>query len=151
MSVIGIDPGKNGGIALMNDAYVVVDVVKMPQTNVDLRDTIEDMKAQGATVCYLEKVHAMPNNGAVSMFTFGQQFGWLQQVLADARIMTIEIPPNTWQKALGVAGTGKDKAEHKSLLKSKAQQLFPSTKVTNYNQDALLIAYYGLTKENNGK
>lgn len=145
--IIGIDPGKNGGIALMNEAFVVVEVKKMPNTNVDLRDFIEGAVERGADVCYLEKVHAMPGNGAVSMFSFGQQFGWLQQALADARIRTVEVTPNIWQKALGLSGTGKDKADHKYALKARAQQLFPNTKITNYNQDALLIAYYGLTKE----
>lgn len=146
--IIGIDPGKNGGIALMNEAFVVVEVRKMPETCVDLRDTMEDYKVQGAEVAYLEQVHAMPSDGKVGLFSFGQGFGRLQQVLADCRIRTVEVAPGTWQKTLGLTKKKDDTLDHKKVLKERAQQLFPSTKVTNYNQDALLIAYYGLTKEN---
>lgn len=146
--VIGIDPGKNGGIALMNDAYVVVSVVKMPETCVDLRDTIEDFKLQGADVCYIEQVHSMPRDGSKSAFSFGQNFGRLQQVLADCRLRTIEVTPSVWQKYFGLTRKKDDTADHKKIIKARAQQLFPSTKVTNYNQDALMIAYYGLVKEN---
>lgn len=146
--IIGIDPGKNGGIALMNEAFVVLEARKMPETCVDLRDTIEEYKQQGADVAYLEQVHAMPSDGKVGLFSFGQGFGRLQQVLADCRLRTVEVSPGTWQKTLGLTKKKGDTSDHKKNLKARAQQLFPDVKVTNYNQDALLIAYYGLIKEN---
>lgn len=146
--IIGIDPGKNGGLALMSESFIVIESRKMSETCVDLRDTIEDYKMQGAEVAYLEQVHAMPTDGKVGLFSFGQGFGRLQQVLADSRLRTVEVSPGTWQKALGLTKKKGDTSDHKKALKARAQQLFPDIKVTNYNQDALLIAYYGLKKEN---
>lgn len=145
--IIAIDPGKNGSITL-REGTEIVDVCKMPDTCADLRDFIEDAiqcqhTDETQIVAYLELVHAMPNNGAVSMFTFGNGFGHLEQVLADFRVRTVKVRPNQWEKALGLLDkTGTAKADHKRKLKDKAQQLFPDIKVTAVNQDSLLISEY---------
>ena len=99
--IISIDPGKNGAIVLRNgDKVVCVD--NMPDTCIDLTDIIEGYKLYATDlktllVAYLEVVHAMPNQGTVSMFTFGQGFGHLEQVLADFRIRTVKVRPAQWK------------------------------------------------------
>lgn len=150
--IIAIDPGKSGAICL-REGSEIVDVVKMPETCADLRDFIEEAvqcqhTEEKEVVAYLEQVSAMPNQGVTSMFTFGNGFGHLEQVLADFRIRTVKVRPQTWQKALGLIST-KDKsgADHKRRLKDYSQQLFPKLKVTSVNQDALLISEYAIRME----
>lgn len=150
--IIAIDPGKNGAICI-REGSEIVDVAKMPDTCADLRDFIEEATHCQYTdmteiVAYLEQVSAMPGQGVTSMFTFGNGFGHLEQVLADFRIRTIKVRPQMWQKALSLNSVkDKSKADHKRRLKDYAQQLFPSVKVTSVNQDALLISEYAIRTE----
>lgn len=150
--IIAIDPGKNGAIAI-REGSEIIDIVKMPETCADLRDCIESVVSASAlddieVIAYLEQVSAMPGQGVTSMFTFGNGFGHLEQVLADFRVRTIKVRPQAWQKSLSLNSVkDKSKADHKRRLKDYAQQLFPSVKVTSVNQDALLISEYATRNE----
>ena len=103
-----------------------------------------------------------------AMFKFGMSYGGLRMALVAAGIPFDEVTPQTWQKGLGIAPRrphtktrevqikkGKNKGkwrteryggetdtEFKNRLKAKAQQLFPTVKVTLAVADALLIAEY---------
>lgn len=150
--IIAIDPGKNGALVLRN-GNEILSVDAMPDTCTDLSDLLDRYKCisiqeNSRLTAYLEQVHAMPGQGTVSMFTFGQGFGHLEQALADFRIRTVKVQPNAWQTALSLSSKGKTKREHKNILKQKAQELFPDIKITLANADALLISEYGQIKEN---
>lgn len=141
---IGIDPGVNGGIAVLSADGSVMEVVKMPGTARDLLDFLRRYKDD--SVCVLERVGGMPGNGAHAMFNFGKGFGHLQMALLALEIPTEDVTPNKWEKAFQMGSSGKfTKREWKNLLKAKAQQLFPKLgrKVTLDTCDALLIAEYG--------
>lgn len=90
-----------------------------------------------ATHCAIERVWASPQMGVVSAFTFGGAYKSAKVLMLGNRIKLIEPTPQQWQKAMNCR-TGGDK----SITKRKAQALFPHTKVTNYNADALLLAEY---------
>lgn len=149
--IIAIDPGKNGGLVL-RQANEIISVDAMPSTCMDLTELLEHYKALSiqsneTLTAYIEVVHAMPGQGTVSMFTFGQGFGHLEQALADFRIRTVKVQPHAWQTALSLSSKGKTKREHKNVLKQKAQELFPNVKVTLGNADALLISEYAQLNE----
>lgn len=136
MRIIGIDPGKSGGIAWCNLGFMRA--WPMPNTEKDISNLLSDMHFEGETFCYLERVHAMPGQGVTSMFTFGQGYGFLRGCLVSLRIPFEEVRPQQWQKALNLSPKG-----DKNILKQKAQQLFPDQNVTLKTADALLIAEYG--------
>lgn len=141
---VGIDPGVNGGIAVLSADGTVMEVVKMPGTARDLLDFLRRYKDD--SVCVLERVGGMPGNGAHAMFNFGKGFGHLQMALLALEIPTEDVTSNKWEKAFQMGSSGKfTKREWKNLLKAKAQQLFPKLgrKVTLATCDALLIAEYG--------
>jgi Holliday junction resolvasome RuvABC endonuclease subunit len=79
--------------------------------------------------------------GVKSAFTFGNGFGHLEMALTAAGIPFERVRPQVWQKALGCMTKGE-----KNVSKRKAQELFPSMKVTHAIADALLLAYYGSRK-----
>ncbi len=147
---LGIDPGKQGGLALITQSGIVLDSIPMPLTELDLWSWIS--KKKGVTKCVIEKVHAMPNQGVTSMFTFGEGFGRLKMAATAASIPFELVPPRTWQKGLGIKArdTKKEsKPQFKERLRTKAQQLFPKLEVWNGTLglqrsvcDALLIAEY---------
>ena len=70
MIYIGIDPGKNGGIAVINDSDNSVDTYTFSEERIVAELLIRYILKQDCK-CVLEKVNAMPGQGVVSMFNFG--------------------------------------------------------------------------------
>ena len=136
MNVIGIDPGTNGGIAWITDGKPCVE--KMPDTLQDLWELLRDIASEWDCHAYIEQVHSSPQMGVKSAFTFGNGFGHLEMALTAAGIPFTRIRPQVWQKELGCLTKG-----DKNVTKRKAQELFPSLKITHATADALLIATYG--------
>lgn len=143
MITIGIDPGTNGGIAWITDGKPCVE--KMPDSLRDLWDLICDITNHPRSTvdgrkykAYIEQVHSSPQMGVKSAFTFGNGFGHLEMALTAAGIPFERVRPQVWQKAMGCMTKG-----DKNVSKRKAQELFPSMKVTHATADALLIASYG--------
>lgn len=145
--VIGIDPGKGGGIAVVDaESHSVVEVCPMPDTLYDISEFIE--RHRDCVSCYIESVHSMPGQGVASTFTFGQYFGYVQMAVVCHKVRSVEVIPSKWQQLLGMKSKkGEAKVSHKNRLKGRAQQLFPHAKVTLKTADALLIAEYGCLLE----
>jgi hypothetical protein len=146
--VIGIDPGKAGGIVVYSlTRNKVIEVTVMPPTPQELLSFLRIY--QFNSVCYLEKVGGLPGMGGSAMFNFGQGFGWIEMALLCCKIPTNEVLPQKWQKFLSLGSRGKkSKTEWKNKLKARAQQLFPSVgKITLATSDALLITKYGIENE----
>lgn len=141
-TIIGVDPGANGGIAWITDGKACVE--KMPDTLQDLWDLICDIHVhmgqdkQPPIKAYIEQVSSSPQMGVVSAFSFGRGYGNLEMALTAAAIPFERVRPQVWQKVLGCMTKG-----NKNVSKRKAQELFPDRKVTHATADALLIAYYG--------
>lgn len=158
--VIGIDPGRKGGIAVVGSGGAVVDVVQMPDTAQDLylslREYVASCRRDGVgVVCYVEKVGGIPGQGASSAFNFGRGCGWLEMCLLALEVKAVYVTPQRWQKVYGVGSSSitrssaAEKREHKNALKAVAQRLYPSLgrRVTLQTCDALLIAGYGVKEE----
>lgn len=111
--------------------------MKMPETERDVWEWLQGALG-GSDFAYIERVHSMPKQGVASSFTFGRSYGFLRGCLIASGIPFEEVTPQTWQKALGCLSRG-----DKNVTKAKAQQLFPSLKITHATADALLIAEYG--------
>ena len=133
MKFIGIDPGKSGGIAIIEEDGAFT--IKMPETEKDLFEYLRD-NAHNA-FCLIEQVHAMPGQGVTSMFNFGMSYGALRMAIIAAEIPFQTVTPQRWQKALQCLTKG-----DKNVSKRRAQEIFPDIKVTHAIADALLIAYY---------
>ena len=139
----GIDPGKNGGIA--NIVGSQSSARKMPPTERDVCDLLENMIVSGVEKFYIERVASMPGQGVASSFKFGVSYGTLRGMLIALKIPFEEVTPRKWQKGIGIKARDKNesKTEFKNRLKAKAQQLFPHINMTLANCDAILIAEYG--------
>jgi Holliday junction resolvasome RuvABC endonuclease subunit len=143
MITIGIDPGKSGGIAWIDETGKAC-VEKMPDTLKDLWELIDTIRGGYYRICnegckaYIEQVSSSPQMGVVSAFTFGNGYGHLEMALTAAGIPFERVRPQAWQKAMGCMSKG-----NKNVTKRKAQELFPQIKVTHATADALLIATYG--------
>lgn len=102
MIYIGIDPGKIGSMAVITPTGEYI--VPFSQEGYKL-----EMKRLGAgdACCCLERVGAMPKQGVNSMFHFGENFGFIQGLLAAYSIPYELVTPNKWKKEFQVTGDKK--------------------------------------------
>lgn len=141
MIYIGIDPGKNGGIAVIDydKAYTY------KYDNVKLIQLLDDFNVNNQKVkCMVENVHAMPGQGVTSMFNFGKNFGFIQGALSASFIQYELVSPQKWKREFGVT---KDKNTSIDCV----IRLFPSVNLLPTERsrkphdgmaEALLIAEY---------
>ena len=140
--ILGIDPGLTGGIAFIDQKKSIIKPVSVYKlTPQDIANEII-AKQFSIKMAYLEQVHSSPQQGVKSSFTFGVNYGTYIGILTALKIPFILVRPQVWQKHLRCMSRG-----DKNVTKRKAQELFPSIKMTHYIADALLIAEYGRQKE----
>lgn len=149
MVIIGIDPGKKGGIALIADKGEIIDVFEMPESIVHLKSMIHDHPVSHVSnkMCYIEKAQVMPKQGIVGAFTYGVGYGKLLAFLELEGIPYKEIRPVEWKKHFSLIKSSKEDSI------SVAKKLFPKLPAYTFttdrgrkkdgNAEALLIAYYG--------
>ena len=138
--IIGIDPGMNGAIVFLGKILKEPWILKFnDQSETDVADWLR-IDNEGASDCfaYLERSSPMPKQGVSSTFKFGQGYGFLRGLLVAFKIPFETVTPGKWQRALGCLSHG-----DKNVTKARAQELFPSIKITHAIADALLIAEYG--------
>ena len=139
--IVAFDPGVSGGIAIGSDAPVLH---PMPETVHDLAELIRCAQASAdyPVEAHVELVGGFigKNQPGSRMFTFGQSYGQTLGILAALQIPIYFVRPQKWQALLGI-GNGSGLAKHvwKAKLKAKAQQLYPSVKITLQTADALLL------------
>ena len=140
MKIVGIDPGKAGGIAVVDGTEVTA--MPMPETAKDVLETFREIGTADWVV--LEKVGAMPGDGGVAMFTFGKGVGHLEMALLACGLRFVEVTPAKWMGEMGMRKKGgESRPQFKNRLKGLAQQLYPTVKVTLKTADALLLAEWG--------
>ncbi len=145
MYYLGIDPGAHGGLAVLKEHDIEYYSIFEKQAFLNCIYSLS--KKQERTICCLEKVHAMPKQGSVSMFNFGANYGWMKGVLDAFEIAYQEIPPQTWKKEFGL-----NSKKEKSIEVCK--QLFPDANLVPHNHkvahdgiaEAILMAEYARRK-----
>ena len=145
MIYIGVDPGKNGGIALLDDTN---EVRVYPYSEETLIEKLKYDSKFFDVKCVLEKVNAMPGQGVVSMFNFGQNYGFIQGVLKAYNIPFELVPPQKWKKEFSVTSD-------KNISIEVAKRLFPTVNLKATERckkdhdgmaEALLMAEYARRK-----
>ena len=134
-TIIGIDPGATGAIAMIQP---MVEVWDMPSTPHDLATLMRTFDANTTRV-YVEKQWARPTDGKTIAFTLGQGYGEIVGVLATLGVAFHLVAPATWKRALGVT--------EKADSRRKAQELYPTAPLSRVKDhgraEALLIAEWG--------
>ena len=144
---VGIDPGKNGGAAVINEMIDGEPIItfRCPKTPRDmalsLMSTIPVGVSYEDVLVLVEHVHAMPKNGVVSMFSFGQNLGHWEGILGAFELDVEYAGPRTWMGHYDCK-PNMDKKDRKRYLRGLAEELFPNIKMTFNISDAILIANY---------
>lgn len=144
---VGIDPGITGGISVLNsDGSICLlrrfNGRRVPEVLLEVFDSLE---LTTATVA-MERVHARPGQGVVSMFTFGTGYGVIQGWL-EAKCIKFELyTPQSWQRSLPVCSTPKDRVKKWALkVYTEVPFIFAGCRVIHQGvMDATAIANYHL-------
>jgi hypothetical protein len=141
---IGIDPGKGGGIAVLSKNGN--EVKKCPESVHDMSLMFALMVGStpaDRVLVMLEKVWARPHDGRSSVFTFAQNYGRWEGIIASHEIQPHYVTPQVWMKAIGCPAKLK-KQERKNYLKQLSKDMYPkiAKKLTLKTADAILIAHY---------
>lgn len=149
--LVGIDPGKSGGIAwtlLSGGTRTETGCTKMPETEGDILAFLDTLGKLGTErVLVMEEVggYVGVNQPGSSAFVFGRNFGFLLGTAMALGFRVELVKPKKWMThlSLGSAVHCASKTIWKNKLKAAAQRLYPNLTITLQTSDALLILEYG--------
>lgn len=156
--VIGIDPGKAGGLAVFVPGKYTpyVTTAKMPKDVKELRDFFEYYVENYRPVVFLEKLSVRPDDvteegGRANLGKLYRiqkmiaNYEQLKAIIESVGIPFVMVHPMTWQTRLKlrVRGHKEDKRLRKRRYAEAASSYFPDVKTTLWNADALLIMQFG--------
>lgn len=115
MNVLGIDPGKSGGLAVVqsktNQIPKIIKAIKMPTLIVNTKKIIDISKLKSQldnipiSVAIIEKAHAMPRQGVTSSFQFGRSYGAVEGLCQIVTSRIDYVLPSVWKKAFGLSSS----------------------------------------------
>lgn len=152
ISIFGIDPGKEGAIAIRSMRSCVGEIPTETFHHMLLKDmTFQDFRKlwldHAPKHIFIEKAQAMPRQGVVSMFNYGMGQGKILGWIEALEIPHTLIHPRTWCKEMHAGCTGQD-AKTKSA--QAVRRLFPTAEIKVNGKtphkgliDAYLIMEYG--------
>tara|TARA_Y100001954_G_C15627574_1_gene511008 strand:- start:262 stop:756 length:495 start_codon:yes stop_codon:yes gene_type:complete len=153
MRIIGIDPGIQGALAIL-DNEKVIDIVDLPVMSEGKKNK---KQLNGAylsdylkkhilnienTVVVVEQVNAMPGQGVTSMFNFGQTFGVIKGICAALKIPIYFVRPSKWKKHFDLIRSSKDASRTKVIEMYPSLSNLLSKKKDVNKSDAILIAKF---------
>lgn len=128
MRILGIDPGSTGALALFDTAVPALWVVDMPSVRVKIGKTarlqiseyimVTAISSGQPDIAFIERVHALPNQGVTSAFSFGLAYGVVRGALACAGVPFHLVTPQEWKRSFRL---GPDKNEARLV----AARMFP--------------------------
>lgn len=176
MIIVGIDPGQQGALAMIDTKKKkewIIDMPLLPEKDIDAKELFQmfqGIKHSSGLYVVIEKAQSMPGQSSVAMFNYG---GGYHTILAVLRILDIpfeEVRSNKWKVEFGLSGLKlkKDKSvkltkEEKNAAKKQrkemavkiAMQMFPKLKhefatergkLLDGRAEALLIAEWARRK-----
>ena len=150
--ILGIDPGKTGGLAILDAHGKVVALHPMPmqakEFDVETLFQIIQGLPEGSMVV-MEAVHSFPSQGVRSVWSFAYGVGLIHGLVRASQVPLELVSPVTWQKATCGATRG-----DKSVTAAWAARMFPGAPIVPKGcrkphegiVDALGIAWFGILK-----
>jgi hypothetical protein len=156
MMILGVDPGMEGAVCILDDDSVILEVMPTKDGLIDVVELGHILRpyAPMITKAYLEGASLRPMQQG--QFKIGQNFGRIQAVLEYMGIWALTVRPQDWSKDYDHGVVEKDKKKRYGLIKKArariAQGLFPEINLMATTGsyvphdglvDALLIANWG--------
>ena len=152
---IGIDPGKDGALAILgyretpilvpfSETEYASQLRRLDAAQRFVAPSVPADKPKVEVFCVVEHVNAMPGQGVTSCFSFGQNFGFILGLLPACRIPYELVRPQKWKKEFSCTSD-------KNTSIEVAKRLFPDVDLRRTPQckkphdgiaEALLMAEY---------
>lgn len=145
---IGIDPGQEGGFAVLVPGLPYACPLPLNGKELATNSLAAWLAAYKgyATVVVLERQQPMPKNGSIASFRLGQMYGALLGMLSTMNFRVELVSPKAWKEAI-LPGTAKDKAAAVAYCGRAfpaVNLILPRCRVAHDGMaDALCIAEYG--------
>lgn len=152
MLYMGIDPGLNGGIAVIDDNGVCIfakptPCIKIKKNNKSkldydvksMADYVRMFLDQDIMVCQ-ELTHAMPGNGGVSMYNFGRGHGIWEGIVGAFSIPHVFCTPQKWKAMYPSLLADKLSKEQKSSMTKKQAASWRRKKKSEAKKKSIEIA-----------
>ncbi len=104
--ILGIDPGFEGGMVLL-DGMVVAEMATTPtqpgangNNEYDKKEILDLLWRWKPEMVVLEYQQSMPKQGVVSTFKIGEGYGMWQGIFAAMQTRLEIVHPRTWQKVM---------------------------------------------------
>lgn len=142
-TIMGIDPGMGGGIAIWRNQQIKA--LNMPRDLKGLNDYFKYIRdISNYPITFIEHVQMYLDDIKETGKQFGivkllAQYENVKDALKLNHIPLIPVYPITWQSKLRIRIKGEDKKIRKDRYKEIAQLENPGLRVTKKNCDALLI------------
>jgi crossover junction endodeoxyribonuclease RuvC len=136
--IVGLDPGKQGGAAILfdDDVAAVYDVptIKTKKKSGKKEKNTTEFDLLGMhnifspfinvvqKYCSIEKVGAMPGEGRTSTFNFGKGVGYWEMAATACGFTISEIRPKSWKEHYPVFKTDPQIADYNDSLKALRAQ-----------------------------
>jgi len=149
MKVVGIDPGKNGCLCLIDSKNNFIKFKKLVFNKSNILDKsplLNFLKNENPDLVVMEKVQGRGGWGATQSFNFGLVCGQIMATASDYPM--VFPPPQTWQ-AVSCRGVAKGAGDAKERTLSAYRTMFPKNPLLlkkTYDKDRLdsfMIALYG--------
>ena len=160
MTIIGIDPGVSGAVAVLDPDGRLIKIMDMPATkeangrSATNAPLLASMIAEThASLAYVELVGPMPKEGVVGAFSFGRCRGVIEGVCGALDVRVVFVTPPVWKRIANIP-PGK---ENKDLARTRAIARWPASadlfarKKDQGRAEAALIAVAGLHREGKGQ
>jgi crossover junction endodeoxyribonuclease RuvC len=155
-TIIGIDPGAHGAIAVLDEGGDLLEVLDMPSTpeangrtatNAPLLAAI--LARTNARIAYCEFVGARPTDAKAAAFSFGRARGVIEGCAGALGLPIVFVTPPTWKRLADIPPG----VENKDLARTRAIARWPTRaelfarKMDVDRAEACLIAIAGLRRE----
>lgn len=156
MIVAAIDPGLNGGIALLagdrETAPRLLCAVDVPtvgtdaKRRVDVPRVLEIIRRHPPDFAVIERAQAMPDQGSSSGFIYGRAVGALEACLGGLMIPWETVESRAWKHWSGLIGAGKPESLELARSIWPDNPDFARQKDHNRAEAALIARYWLLVK-----
>lgn len=161
MKILGVDPGVEGGLALLDEAGNLLGVWDMPVVDVRVGKTTRHRLALSilsdligsfhADHAVLEHVQGRPTDVPTYAGELCRASGHVEGIIVAKGIPLTPVQPMAWRKAMGVMlKPGSTGPQRKEASRQRALQLWPgdselfARKLDADRAEAALIARWGL-------
>lgn len=166
--ILGIDPGKDGGLSIIDEQFNLIASLPMPvilgiknkrksnkvtKLRVDPLQVYEFISRYKPEMAVVELVGSMTGDGGASMFSFGDSYGVVRSLAEALCPQVIYARPQDWKRFQGLSGLSKEQIAEVAYEVFGEEQIYGKPYKRNGQvkrkafdgiSDSLMIAKYGV-------